>query len=61
MLTLEVRNEIAIKHGYKDFNDFWWNGDFTLDHLEEFMLLYGSRCVIERAKKDVEMIIRTKD
>lgn len=41
MLTLEVRNEIAVKHGYKDFNDLWWNGDITLELIEDMMLGYG--------------------
>lgn len=34
-------NTVAIKHGYKDWNDLWWRGDITVDIMEDALETYG--------------------
>lgn len=34
-------NTVALKHGYKDWNTLWWEGEITIDIMEDALETYG--------------------
>lgn len=38
---LQALNQIALKNGFKDWNDLWWRGDITVDIMEDVLDTYG--------------------
>ena len=38
----QALNIVAQKHGYKDWNTLWWEGEITIDIMEDALETYGS-------------------
>ncbi len=56
----EVKNEIAVNYGFKDWQDLWVNGDITLNIIDDLMLLFGIRSIVESCRNEIELANKTK-
>lgn len=52
----QIKNEVAVKYGFKDWDSLLWDGDITQNIIDELLANYGRVCREEGFQLGVKTI-----